>query len=83
MITCSNFGVMLVERCLGLPQALELANRLTVVPNITTLLDQFRLTDHWQYSPDRETITRINQHEQDRSEDETADAAVIRSEDHV
>lgn len=83
MVTCSNFGVMLVERCLGISQAIELANRLAGGQDVAALLQKFRLTERWQYSPDRDSIDRVNRHEEDRIKEQPDGAVVGRQEDHV
>lgn len=89
IVTCSNFGVMLAERCLGILQALELASRMSGVQNVAAILEKFRFTQRWQYSPDRESIQRINRHEEESlervagSEGPIEDGVVIRQEDHV
>lgn len=87
MITCSNFGVSLVQRCLGLTHALELAGLLTPLPSVDTFLAEFKFVERWQYTPDRQSIERINDREEKREEqpleNDTFEPSVVRPQGHV
>ena len=56
MLTCSDFGVYLVELFLGAQAALTLVERLPVEQKVKHYLQQFQFTERWQYTPDRKEL---------------------------
>jgi hypothetical protein len=63
MITCSNFGVYLVEKFYGVEKALLLANSLPTQQTVQNLLNSFKFTHTWQVFPDRKELVWLQQNE--------------------
>ena len=60
-ITCSNFGVSLVEKFLGNEKALMLAKQLPQEQTIQSFLKSFKFSEHWQYTPDISQLKMIEE----------------------
>ncbi len=56
VITCSDFGVYLMEQFLGLDAALQLAKALEGKQAVKPFLQQFKMTEPWQYTPNRKDL---------------------------
>lgn len=56
IITCSDFGVYLVERFYGTDKALLLAKSIPPEQMINNLLKEYRFTQKWQIFPDRDEL---------------------------
>lgn len=56
LITYSNFGVYLIKEIIGKEQANQLHNYLSIENNISFLLDNFRFSQTWQFTPDEHEI---------------------------
>jgi hypothetical protein len=55
-ISCSDFGIHLIEQCLGLEAAKILANRLLNPLKVKTVLASFKFHERWQYTPDQKAL---------------------------
>jgi hypothetical protein len=56
IITCSDFGVYLVEKVYGVDKALLLAKSIPPEQMINNLLQEYRFTQKWQIFPDRNEL---------------------------
>lgn len=56
IITCSDFGVYLVEKIYGIDKALLLAKSIPPEQIINNLLQEYRFTQKWQIFPDRNEL---------------------------
>lgn len=63
IITCSNFGVYLIEKIYGFDKALLLANSLPSQQTVDQLLKPFKFTHAWQLFPDRNELIWLQQNE--------------------
>jgi hypothetical protein len=63
LITYSNFGVYLVEQFFGIQKALELAKILPANQTVQQVLQSFKCTEKWQYTPDKNEINWLNEQE--------------------
>jgi len=63
MLTCSDFGVYMVELLLGNSAALILAERLAAEQKVKKYLLQFKFTERWQYTPDRKELIWLKEQE--------------------
>lgn len=72
LITCSNFGVWLVEKFFGSSKALILAECLPPRQTIHRLLLSFQYTERWQYTPDHRELQWLKEHEHGNNRHETA-----------
>lgn len=61
VITCSQFGVYLAHRLLGVEAAKALASVIPSTSQPKELLQELTLKQKWQYTPDRKAIARVNQ----------------------
>lgn len=59
MITWSNFGLYLVERCLGSQSALNFAEYLGEIKDVKTYLKHVKFNERWQYTPDKNDINSL------------------------
>jgi len=62
-ITYSDFGVYLVEKFLGTKKAKILAEALPKSQKIKHFLENFKFTERWQYSPDKEELKWLKKNE--------------------
>lgn len=60
IITCSDFGVYLIEKKFGNKHAIEFCNYFQKLPPIKLYLEMFKLTMKWQYTPDKNEINWLN-----------------------
>ncbi|MDJ1498222.1 hypothetical protein QNI19_35090 [Cytophagaceae bacterium DM2B3-1] len=56
IITCSDFGVFLMEHFHGLEAAKQLARSLDPECKVKSFLEKFRFTQRWQYTPQQEEL---------------------------
>lgn len=56
LITCSDFGISLMEIFYGPDAALKLTGLLSKEARVRNLLDPFQFSERWQYSPQKEEI---------------------------
>lgn len=61
IITCSDFGVFLMEHMHGLEAAKQLARSLNPSCNVKSFLEKFRVTQRWQYTPQHEELEWLRQ----------------------
>ncbi len=61
IITCSDFGVALVEKIFDLPTALHLRSLLPQEQNVKQVLKNFQLRKRWQFTPNMEAIKMLEQ----------------------
>ncbi|HNI44138.1 MAG: hypothetical protein JNM36_09615 [Chitinophagales bacterium] len=73
IITCSDFGVYLIEKKFGIQKAIEFCNSFQSLPPIKSYLEMFRLTKKWQYTPNKNEINWLN--EINKNEPETTIAS--------
>ncbi|MDF7820867.1 hypothetical protein P1X15_24810 [Runella sp. MFBS21] len=67
IITCSNFGVYLVEKIYGLEKALLLAQYISPQQTINHLLKDFRLIHKWQIFPSKIDLIWLQEQENERN----------------
>ncbi|MEO0896680.1 MAG: hypothetical protein AAFY71_09805 [Bacteroidota bacterium] len=60
LITFSDFGVEMVQKCLGLEKAMMLRRVIPSEYSLRQILKEFRFTQRWQYSPDMKQLNLIN-----------------------
>lgn len=60
MITCSDFGVFLVEKFFGLDKAILWAKALNGQQPVKIYLEKYKFTQRWQYTPDKAEIAWLN-----------------------
>ena len=66
IITCSNFGVYLVEKFIGFDKALLLANSLPINQTIQNLLKEYKFIHNWQIFPDRKELVWLQQNAENK-----------------
>ncbi|WP_428661779.1 DUF6915 family protein [Runella sp.] len=63
IITCSDFGIYLVEKFYGMDKALLLAKSIPPKQMINNLLQEYRFTQKWQVFPDRDELIWLQKNE--------------------
>lgn len=63
LITYSNFGVYLVEQFFDTTKALALMNLLPAQQTVQHVLKEFKFTQKWQYSTDKNELNWLNEQE--------------------
>ena len=63
IISCSDFGVFLVEKIFGVEKALILAKSIPSNQMINNLLQTYRFTEKWQLFPDRNELIWLQKNE--------------------
>ena len=71
-ITCSNFGVYLVEKFFDSSRALALAQSLPPGQTMKNVLQSFHYTERWQYTPDKQELKWLKENDNGTSRPETA-----------
>ena len=56
IITWSDFGIYLCHEVLGIDLAIELQKLIDQQPTIKSYLEAFKITQRWQYTPDKNEI---------------------------
>ena len=59
ILTCSNFGLYLVEKFFGVQKAIEFAEALGDSKDIKSQITHIKLTERWQYTPDKNEISSL------------------------
>ncbi|MCA0234683.1 MAG: hypothetical protein LCH91_29800 [Bacteroidetes bacterium] len=62
IITCSDFGVYLIEKIYGHDKALKLANEIPPEQTVNNLLKNYRFEHKWQLFPDRNELIWLQKH---------------------
>lgn len=79
LITCSDFGITLAELFLGLSAAKTLADRLPPKQRIKRILQVFRFTQRWQYTPALDEIKWLREQEAKASANREANVDTIKT----
>ncbi len=66
LITCSNFGVHLVEKIYGLDKALLLINSLPAEQTVNNILQKYRFNHKWQVFPDRNELIWLQEYDKSK-----------------
>jgi hypothetical protein len=70
IITCTNFGVYLVEKKFGIEKAAAFSKLIKHNPPVHFFLQDFLYTHKWQYSPDKKELTWLKQISDGKSGDQ-------------
>jgi hypothetical protein len=60
-ITCTNFGVYLIEKKFGTAKALEFSKLVQHNPPVHSFLQDFSFSHKWQYTPDKKELIWLKQ----------------------
>ncbi len=64
IITCSDFGVFLMEHFFGLEAARQLARSLNPDCKVKLFLEKFQITERWQYTPQQHELEWLRKNRQ-------------------
>jgi len=56
IITCSDFGVQLVQQLFGLEKSKLLRKQIPTEQNVKSVLRNFKFTDRWQFTPNMKEL---------------------------